>query len=92
MELKLKELGEQDFLDHLMNEPIGKIKVSHKTPYRVEKSLKKAQRLYERDGVRKYALKLAYVGADYFGLESQSNVSETIEAHFFKALKELNLI
>ena len=38
------------------------------------------------------AFKLAYIGINYYGLEGQPGMVQTIEYHLFQALKKLMLI
>jgi tRNA pseudouridine38/39 synthase len=52
----------------------------------------KLNTLFERDGEKKYALKLAYIGINYYGLEAQPGMPETIEYHIFNALEKLLLV
>lgn len=75
-----------------------KQKISNKTKTEAQQTLhkdkraKKLEKVLKNSSERKIALRMFYIGIDYQGFERQVDVSNTIENHFFAALKKTMLI
>jgi hypothetical protein len=71
-------------------------RIAQLEPYKQRETRKppsnKQDYLFDKFLIKKFALKLAYIGKNYNGLAIQESTDNTIEAYLFKCLYGLSLI